>query len=157
MRTCFGAKLLLLVAVALLAVPIGAAAAADNPNEVEQKLQDVRKQIDDLRRQERALLKARERLREETAEKKAQYASVEIRGRLHKESTGHLGGNVWMVSFGELDWLLDLGRNKELLAAAEQQAGKTVLVTGRVEGRRDLWHFGPVEVVVVEALTPAER
>lgn len=149
----------LLLFPALLSGQAGTPAARDGVDDVEKKLQDLRKQIEELRQQEQALLKVRDQLQKEAAEKRAHYAKVEIKGRLHKEtSSGQFSsGVVWQVSSDELTWLLDLGKKKEILASAEQQVGKSVVVTGKVVGRKQASFFGLVPTVVVDSLKAAEE
>jgi hypothetical protein len=154
---------LLLPLVALLCGQPGVAPAQDDPKEIARRLEVLRQQIDGLRQQEQALLKLQEEQRKAAEEKKSQYVKVEIRGRLLKENRGGGPGSalsalwVWDVKSGELTWPLDLGEKKELLAAAEPLAGKAVVITGKVEGRNDGRSFGPVPVVIVESLKPAEK
>jgi hypothetical protein len=183
--------LLLLVFPTLLVAQTGKAAPKDSVDEVEKKLREVRKQIEDidelrlsgrverlqilthqdvanrvveLRRQEQTLLKARERFQKEAAdeaEKRDYYAKVEIKGRLRKETiSDHVQGVIghnWAVSIDDLTWYLDLGNNKELLAVAEQQAGKPVVVTGKVVGRAPLRCLTLMPTIVVDSLKAAEK
>lgn len=144
--------------------PATRVASADDAKEVARKLQEVQKRLDELRQQERDLLALQEQLRQAESEKKSQYAKVEIRGRLRKQTrdAGLARHDVWVLSFGELSWALDLDGKKPLLAAAERLTGKPVFVTGKVEGRRagmlfDASSFAPEPVVVVEKLGPAPK
>lgn len=148
---------------ALLGSPASAVRSGEGAAEIENKLRQVRKQLEELRRQEQALVAAREEARRKAAEKKAQYARVEVRGRLRRERRGGPDRQtVWVVSFGELEWPVDLGGKKELAAAAERLTGKAVILTGRVVGRT--WPPGgpggggpPQAVVEAESLKPAEK
>jgi len=154
---------LLLPLVALLGGQPGVASAQDDPKEIARKLDVLRKQIEDLRQQEQALLKFQEEQRKAVEEKKSQYIKVEIRGQLLKENRGGGPGGAiallwgWDVKYGELTGGLDLGDKKELLAAAEPLAGKAVILTGKVAGRNDGRSFGLVPVVLVDSLKPAEK
>jgi hypothetical protein len=165
--------------VALWLVPLAALGAAqppgnprgEGPDEVERKLQLLRQQIDDLRKQEQALLKLQEEQKREAAEKKAQFGRVEVRGRLVRNMAGPFGPQEvapWAVEFGDLIWALELRGGKELQALAEKLDGKPVLLKGKVEapsvgagpgprgGPRPGGFSSPAPVIVVESLKAAE-
>jgi hypothetical protein len=159
MRTTISTMLWLLPVAAVLTMPFAGAPANDSAEQVEQKLQAIRKQIEDLRLQEQNLLKLQEQQRREAAEKATQYAKVEIRGRLHKRySDSNFGGSTfWVVSFGDSELPLDIGEKTELRTAAEQLNDQTVLITGKLDGRQTRRAFGPETTVVVGTLKPVEK
>ena len=72
------------------------------------------------------------RLKLEVIEKKKQYAKVEIRGKLMKSN---LILN-WQVAINDLIWTLNFNNNKELLAFAEKNTGKAVVITGTIVNKK---------------------
>jgi hypothetical protein len=150
---------LILGVVLSLAVPMALSAGEDD---VQKKVDEIRKQLDELRKKEKELLQAerdllkskverereaqrkeaqrrekeeRERKAQQEAEKKKHYAKVEIRGKLSKVMSlnPNQPTSTWHVSINELSWNLTFDeKNKDLPAAAEKLADRSVVVIGRV-------------------------
>jgi hypothetical protein len=129
---------------------------ADNNPEIEKKLKALREQIEELKKKQDALVKEQndlvakqaearrteaerkakelaERRAKEEASKKIHYVKVEIRGTLRKGQTGG-----WNVVINELTWVLDFGKNKDLVAAAGKLDQEGVVITGKVVAKRQM-------------------
>jgi hypothetical protein len=94
-------------------------------------------------------------IREEEDGMPAEYITVEIKGRLRTGIVA-IGGETTgvTVSASNLTFELYFGENGELLKTAERLNGQTVLVSGRLEGRRGV-EIPLRRIVTVESLVSA--
>ena len=85
----------------------------------------------------------------------AEYITVEIKGRL-RTGVAAIGGETTgvTVAASSLTFELYFGENAELLEAAKRLNGQTVLVNGRLEGRRGI-EIPLRQIVTVESLESA--
>jgi len=85
-----------------------------------------------------------------------EYIRVEIKGRLQSGVVA-IGGETTgtTITASGATWELDLGDSKKLRALAEENNGKTVVVTGKLTVRRGV-EVRRRTIVTVESLKPAE-
>lgn len=131
------------------------------------KIENVRKQLDDLREQEKARAKKEaelkktleelerahrikqtekkqreeaERRKKEEADKKNHYAKIELRGKLVKGQSSPID---WQVATGETFWPLNLDNKKDLLEKAVKHENQRIVVTGTLSIKKQ-FNFGYV-------------
>jgi hypothetical protein len=136
-----------LVCLSLFAGLQGAAAADEDVEQTKAKLQAVRKQLEELRQQEQALLKHLERAAQEAAKRNEAYIKAEVKGTLRYHDVffpNPLASSSqpkwqavksWTITVEDTKWVLHFGDNKKLLELAKANEGKTVVVTGTVGTR----------------------
>jgi hypothetical protein len=137
----------IIACLALLAGPPGAPAADDDVEQAKAKLQAVRKQLEELRLREQALLRELEQAEQEAARRKEAYIKAEVKGilRYHDVFFPNLlapssqpnwqAVKSWTITVEDTTLVLDFGDNKTFLELAKANEGKMVVVTGTVKTR----------------------
>jgi hypothetical protein len=118
------------------------APADENVEQTKAKLQVVRQQLEDLRRQEQAFVK--QLAKAQAAQRNDSYIKAEVKGILRYEGVYYPPpfsspeGQVvksWTITVEDTKWILHFGDNQAFLDRAKTNEGKRVVVTGRVGTR----------------------
>ena len=132
--------LLCLLSFLSISTPLTAQPSVPLDKEYATKIKALQDQIDELRKQQDALIKEQEQAQKAKAEAAAKrYAKVELRGTLVKTPTDIIvnterGGQVkvdkWHIAVNNMVFPVNFDKN--LLAFAEQYIGKEVVITGSI-------------------------
>jgi hypothetical protein len=103
----------------------GPQGADDSPDQIKAKLTEVRKRLDELRKQEKALVKELEQAAKKAAERDRGYIKAEVKGTLRYEPVDYPAptGRVkcWTITAEDVKWALGLPEDKAML---ERTKGK---------------------------------
>ncbi len=130
-------------------------------DETKKKLEQMRKELDELNAKEKALAKQRDDLQKaivelqreanrraedlrkqqeieqkkfDEADKKKHHVKIELRGKITqlKQYGQFIQHDTWYVLTNETYWPLDIGNNKALLESVKKLNGKPVVLTGSI-------------------------